>query len=444
MALFSFKIFTLSAISLALGSCISSDSGRDPGVAVELVPFPYGQDSSHELTVGNSPSRLNLAEACGLAVQHHPALATYPMDLRASDARFLKATRMPNPQLTTNGEDFLGTGQAQGLRSAMFTAQITQVLETGGKRQARQSLAQAERSVMLADYGVKRLEVIMTTSERYIEAVAAQESLSFYRGGLQRERETVALVSAMVEAGRSSTSALQQAKVSLVNIELEIATAQQARRRALRALALQWGDDTGPGIELAATLDAPPNSIASAASLRGELARHPKQLLAEAKVTEALAAEGLARSNQHGDISLTGGVRESNAIDSSSAYLGVSLPLPLFDKMQDEIVATEALAEKAKLEVKAAAREVGNDFSLAWGDLSSAQELASTVEQKLLPAATDLFRNAEASFREGKFTALEYLSAQKQFYEVRTRWLQSRLQYQLAAARVQALTSQSL
>lgn len=444
MAPISQKFFNLPLLVLSLSSCVAPDSRGGKDSSQELIPLPYAQESSRELTVGSTPSRLNLAEACGLAIQHHPTLATYPMDLRASDARVLKATRMPNPAVGFDGEDFFGTDETRGLRSAMFNAQITQILETGGKRQARQGLAQAERAVMVAEYGVKRLEVIMDTSERYIEAVAAQEELSFLRAGLQREQETVELVTTMVEAGRGTESAVQQAKVSLVNTELEIATAEQARRRALRALALQWGDASGPDFALVATLSSPPNSLGSDAPLRSELNRHPKQQLAEAKVAEAQAAGSLARASQHGDIALTGGMRYNNADDNSSALIGVSLPLPLFDKKQDDIVESQALVERAQLEVKAARREVSNEFSLAWADLTSAQELASKVERDLLPTATALFRNAEASFREGKFTSLEYLSAQKQFYEVRSRWLESRLQYQLAAARVQALTNQSL
>lgn len=444
MASLSQFTFSLPLVVLALGSCAPSVSEEWGGSAKELIPLPYAQNSSRELTVGSTPSQLNLAEACGLAIQHHPSLATYPMDLRASDARVLKATRMPNPEVGFDGEDFFGTDETRGLRSAVFNAQITQVLETGGKRQARQGLAQAERSVMLAEYGVKRLEVIMATSEQYLEAVAAQEELSFLRAGLQRERETVELVSAMVAEGRGTEAADQQAKVSLVNTELEIATAEQARKRALRALALQWGDASGRDYRLAAALGGPAESLSSASGFRGELGRHPKRLLAEAKVAEAQAAEGLARANQHSDIALTGGLRYNNADDDSSALVGVSLPLPLFDRKQDEVVESRALIEKAQLEVKAASREVDNEFSLAWADLASARELASKVERDLLPAATRLFRSAEGSFREGKFTALEYLSAQKQFYEVRSRWLESRLEYQLAAARVQALTNQSL
>lgn len=63
------------------------------------------------------------------------------MDQRAANARILKATRLPNRELGIDAEDFFGSGDTSGTQSAVFNAQITQLFERGGKRQARSDAA---------------------------------------------------------------------------------------------------------------------------------------------------------------------------------------------------------------------------------------------------------------------------------------------------------------
>ncbi len=438
------KVFPMSCCVLPLIGVVTSScsfpsnlstAGGSKAARTEL--------STATLTSASTPKVLSLNTACALAVSHHPSLATYPMDRRAADARILKATRLPNPQLSIDAEDFFGTGGVSGLSSSVINTLLTQVIERGGKRQARTDAALSKSAVMTAEYEMRRLKVIRVTGELYIDAVASHENVRFLESALGRARETLKLVTALNDAGRVTLSAVQQAQLEVQKMELEINTARKARERASQALTAQWGDSRST-LVVHNGLGAPPEILASKASQMGGLVRHPKVLHAQAEVAQAEAYLKLAQANRVSNLSVFGGPRRDNGGDETSSLLGLSIPLRVFDKKKDAIAEMTALSDKAKAELAGSRRELETQFSLAWSDLVSAHQAARKVKKDLLPISGALFKSAEESFRVGEMTSLEFLAAQQQFEDIRGKWLTARREYQIRAVRVQTLTNRSL
>lgn len=425
------------------GLIVSSCSSQSPGLAADKPNSVQSRLTTATLTSATTPEVLSIGTACALAVSHHPSMSTYPMDRRAADARVLKATRLPNPELTVDAEDFMGTGGVKGLGSSVLNALLTQVIERGGKRQARTDAARSESAVMIADYEIKRLEVIEETGGLYIDAVAAHENVLFLESALERARETLSLVTQLNDAGRVTIGSVQQARLEVQKMELEIGSARKAQERASQALTSQWGDSRS-SLVVHNGLGAPPVTLASRSSLGSGLSGHPKILHAQALVNQAEAYLKLAKSGRAGDLGLSGGLRRDNGADDVSGLFGLSIPLPIFDKKKDAVVEMRALSDKAKTELAGVRRELETQFSLAWSDLVSAHQAARKIMDDLLPTANALFQSAEESFRVGKITSLEYLAARQQFQDIRGKWLSARRDYQISAARVQALTNRPL
>lgn len=435
MTFLSQNIRVLPFAALLLGSCNSSQPAT--------TSKPPLQKNASILTSASTPNELTLAHACALAVQHHPSLATYPMDRRASDARLLKASRRPNPELSFDVEDFLGSGITKGLSSSVLNALFSQVIERGGKREARTAVARADAQIIDAEYQVRRRQLIEETGKLYITSIAAHENVSFLEAALARSQETLQLVTKLADAGRVTQGAVQQAELEVQKMELEIHSARQERTQASRALTAQWGDSKTILFQKTG-LGAPPKSLPSRSSIQSGLAGHPSLLLAREKTKQAEANLKLANSDRFGDITLSGGVRHDSGSDENSGLLGLSMPVPLFDKREDAMTEMSALLKKTRVEAEGAKRRLNTEFSLAWSDLTASHRAALQVKTSLLPAAANLFKSAEESFRVGKMTSLEYLAAQQQFHDIREKWLSARRSYQLHAAKVQALTNRSL
>lgn len=384
-----------------------------------------------------------MGTACALAVSHHPSMASFPLDMRAADARVLRASRAPNPSLSFDVEDFFGTGGFGGFSASLLNTLLTQVIERGGKREARTEAARSESAVMVSEYKMTRLQVIQKTGELYIDAVASHENVLFLEHSLKRSQETLDLITMLSEAGRVTMTAVQQAQLEVETMELEIGIAQKSRERASQALTAQWGDSRSSLI-IANGLASPPPVLGAKSSLSGGLTQHPRILKAQAEVAQAEAYLKLAEAGRFENVSIFGGARRTNGSDDFSGLLGVGIPLQIFDKKKDPIAEMTALSEKAKMQLSGTRRDLETQFSLAWADLVSTHQAARKVKEALLPTASALFRNAEESFRFGKVTSLEYLAAQQQFQDIRGKWLTARRDYQVSAARVQTLTNRSL
>jgi len=66
------------------------------------------------------------------------------------------------------------------------------------------------------------------------------------------------------------------------------------------------------------------------------------------------------------------------------------------------------------------------------------------VENELLPGAREVFSNIDESYRLGRADFLEWLEAGRQLTAANRRWLESRRDYQQAAATLQSLTGHAL
>ena len=395
------------------------------------------------LSSAKTPSNLNLSSACALAVQHHPSMATYPMDRRAADARILKASRSPNPELTIDMEDFLGLGGSRGFAAAMLNTALSGVIERGGKKEARVNQAKSDGVVMDAEYAVKRLELLDQTSELFFEALAAHENVKFSETSLERSKETLKLLRELDGVGRVTATAVQQVKLDTQKLELELVVAKKARSKASRALTGQWGDSKEIIFSQNHVADVS-NKIAPKKKLMSGLSDHPSIMLAKARVAQSDSNLRAAKSNNYRDLAVSGGVRANNDNNSASGLLALSIPLKFFDRNKEGVVEMSALTEKSQTELLGAQRELNTKFELVWSDLDSSHKSSLVLKNQLLPTAIELLKGAETAFREGAITSLEFLAAQQQFQTIRNQWLRSKLDYQLNAARIQNLTNQSL
>lgn len=431
MNILSTHLFLLPALGLIFTSC---------GQNAAEKPVPPKKPL---LTRGSTPANLSLKAACALAVTHHPSLTTYSMDRRAADARILQASRIPNPVLNMDDEDFFGTGDLAGLSASVLNSLITQVIERGGKRQARTEAARRAGEVMDAEYAIRRRDVITQTGQLYFQAVAARENVLFHEAALARSEETARLVISLLEAGRVTIGSAQQAQLEVQKSKLALNLAHKAGEQASQALSAQWGDFRTTAVN-DLRLAPPPANLPSRQVQESGLARHPNLMLALARVSESEALVALAKANKLNNITLGGGVRHASASDELSGLVSFSIPIPVFDKQEDAIKEMTALAEKTRTEMAATQRALSNQFNQAWTGLESAHRNARLIQTDLLPSALELFESAEGSFRAGKITALEYLAAQQQYQNIRNQWLEARRDYHLQAVQVQALTHQTL
>jgi outer membrane protein TolC len=233
-------------------------------------------------------------------------------------------------------EDFFGTGDLAGLSASVLNTLITQVIERGGKRQARTEAARRAGEVMDAEYAMRRRDVITQTGQLYFQAVAAREDVLFQEAALARSKETARLVTSLLEAGRVTIGSAQQARLEVQKSELALNLARKASEQASQALSAQWGDFRTTAVN-DLRLGPPPALLPPRHDQESGLASHPNLLLSQARVAESDALVTLAKANKLNNITLGGGVRHASASDELSGLVSFSIPIPVFNKQEDAI-----------------------------------------------------------------------------------------------------------
>ncbi|RVT95751.1 TolC family protein [Rhodovarius crocodyli] len=383
-------------------------------IALLAAPLPaLAQQPANGRLVITSPQ-----QAVELALARAPVLRGAAAGVRAAQGDRLQAGLRPNPEVSISGDGFGGTRSYAGIRSLETTATLSQRLEVGGQRQSRIRAAQDALALAGLDAQAVRLELIREVTRTLAEAVAALREIDIAQERLRLANEVIRATQARVEAGRDALAQQRRAEVARETARVALGRAQQnadiaARNLAalLAAPAVQvnaaragWFDDLGPR-------PAAPAAMAADQLDRARLDALTTQRRSELEVQRRLAIP---------DVSVSGGVRHYREGGGDASFvLGLSIPLPVFDRNQGNIM--RAGAEVARAEAEAERGRLYLDASMSESErrLEQAWRAADALRRTALPAAQEAARHAREGYAEGKFSLLEVLDAQRALSDVR-------------------------
>lgn len=385
--------------------------------------------------------QLTLREALATALRNNPELAAYDWDVRAAEARILQAGLRPNPEISLQAEDVTGTGPYETGEEAERTLQLSQLVELGGKRPARVREAITGRGVTEWDYQVKRVEVLREVTQGFIEVLSAQRRLSLTEEVLKLAEEQVPVSEKRVAVGRTSPVEVTRANVAVASARIavdqarrDLATAQGQLAAQLGARSFAYGGVTG---DLDHVEDVP-----SLASLTAKLFRNPQLARWATERERREAALLLQRSQAVPDITVMGGPRViGKGEDLTIGILGVSVPLPLFNRNQGNIAEAQANLSKVEAERQAAENRAFADLNTAYQSMARAAGEAATLREQLIPQAAQAIELLTEGYIAGRFSQIEILDARRTLTEARIQHLRALGDYHKARAAVDALTA---
>ncbi len=385
---------------------------------------------------------LTLNEALALATSRSPELAAFSYDQRAADARLLQAGLRPNPVASLEGEDFFGGGEYNGLQQSQTTLSLGQLLELGGKREARMDVARAGQAAVRFDYEAKRREILRRTAEAFVEVLGAQRKVALAEETAKLAGEFIPLLQKRSAAGAASELETARADVAVATAQIGVEQARRDLAAARRTLAVQWGAKETAFSQVAGDLDRSP-ALPSFATAYTRLSRHPLITRWEAEKEVRLAIVARERANAKPDVTVSAGTRllADDGRGEPAMVAGVSIPLPFFHRNQGNIAEAQALAEKTEAEKRAAQAALTAQLGEAWEALAKALKQIELLEGKLLPAANSAIGAAGAAYEAGRLSQLEILDARRTLTDARFRAVEARIAAHKAAATLDALTA---
>lgn len=359
------------------------------------------------------PSVLSLAEALRLSGVEagpevpdlNPRIAAPQADAEAARALIEQARLRPNPDVSLEVENIAGSGAFSGLRATEYTLSVGQRLELGDKRSARVRAATAEARVSELRSELALAELGLSVRERYVSAVAAAAAVELATDIVERNRELARIAGVLVEVGREPPLRALRAQAALAEAEANLQAAEAASHAARAALAALWGD-VGPPPQVPALfpdIDPPAELLVSTRQLPLEIAQ------AERRAAEAAIAR--ERSLRVPDPVVSAGVRRFEESNDQAFMVGVSVPLPIWNRNQGNIAAAQARLRAATAREAVVQADFEQAVLQARSDYLAAEARVETLSEASLPQAEEALRLVRIGYRNGRFPLIEVLSA---------------------------------
>ncbi len=429
------RLLTYSLVaSLSLGCSVAY--GQAP---VYTAPRDIPSDKGAPRVLGT----VTLRQAISLAIEHSPEFQALAWDANGSLARIRQARLWPNPELEYERENFGGTGKFDGSDFAESTLSLAQSLPLGGDIKQRRKIAELDSQLADWDYHAARLQTIAEVTRRFVVALAADRSLELAKQELELAQATKKLTQSRVDAGDASPVELSRVVVPVIKAELALKRAERLSDAAHRSLSLSWGERVVTFTEIAGDLEelspAPsPEALVQHLGENPNVARWAIEI--SARITERHLAKAEAIPNLTGRI----GLRRDNESGDEALVVGISLPLPLFDRGQVQIQSARAGEASARSRQRAAELRLEGLLSEAYFDLANAYDEAVAIRDRALPAAEDAYQGTQLAFKEGKLPFLDVLDAQRTLFELQESYLQALQAYHLGTANIESLIGRSL
>ena len=432
----------------ALTSTAAAQTVPPRPLGADLPVFRLGEFRPGEAppSEGNPTGPLSLREALALALMQSPELAVFSWEVRAQEARILQAGRPPNPMISALVED-LGAATrvngSEGLVQPQTTIQLSQTIELGGKRVARQRLAERTRDLAAWDFEAARIDVFTRVARTFIDVLASQQAVALAERTLRLVEEMRQTVGARVTAGVVSPIEQTKAEVALATVRIESNRAKRTLAADRTRLAALWGSAAARFEAAVGDLTVLP-AVPAFGEIHDRLAQTPELARWSTEIAQREAALAVERAKRVPDVTVSTGYRRFTALDSNALLIGASVPWPLFDRNRGGIQEASDRVSKAQAEQRAAQMRVTIALAEAYRALAGAQDEVATLTANVMPGAQSAFEAVGEGYRLGRFGYLDVLDAQRTLVSANSQYLRALAEFHKAVAEVERLIGASL
>lgn len=358
---------------------------------------------------------LSLPQALDAAFAQNPELAAAGREIGIAEGERRQAGLIPNPELSWEVEDTRRD-------TSTTTVTLSQALELGGKRGARIELASAGQSVAQLELERQRNGLRADVVQAFHAALRAQTALELAQQSQALTERGLQVVQGRIKAGQSSPVEATRAQVQLAQARAQVRRAESQRTVAYQALARLTGNPLAPFDRIDAS-HLSPGPAPRAEALLDKIARTAEWRLAEAQIQRGEAALGSEKAQRIPDLTVSLGSQYSREDRERVNVVGLSMPLPLFDRNQGNVLAAARRADQARDLRNAVELRLRSDTRSAVSQWAAAMEDVQAYDRTILPSAQQAVDTATRGFEMGKFGFLDVLDAQRTLIEARGLYL---------------------
>ena len=391
--------------------------------------LPAAQDNHPAVKSGlqsEAATILTLQKAIDLALDSNLDLAVARREIEATQGQVIQGQARPNPELAYSLEDQRAATRTQSV-------QINLPVEMGGKRAARITAAERGRDIAVEELNLRRVEIRAAVVAAFFETLAAQERAALAQASVDLAKRATDAVAKRVAAGKVSPVEETKARVAEAGVRVELAQAQSEQRSARARLASLLGANPPRFTQVAGSVDDLPN-VPSLDDIQQRLSASSALRRAQLEIERRRSLADVERSKQTPDVTVSLGVKRPNELARNQLMLGISVPLPLFDRNQGNLLEALKREDKARDELQALNLRLNTELLQARERLASVRGEIDILQREVLPGAKSAYDAATVGFGYGKFNYLEVLDAQRTYFAAKSQYLKALADAHRAAA----------
>jgi cobalt-zinc-cadmium efflux system outer membrane protein len=362
-----------------------------------------------------APRRVTLQEALELFGRQNLELRIARNEVEEAEGLARQAAAFPNPALIASHEPLSGGGKSYSESYINVSQRLEWPATRSARRESSARTAAAARARLTAD----SVRLAFEVKTAYVEAGRTEHAVAVLNRVTAIFRETERRASDRLGEGDISEYDFRRIRVERARYETQLAEAELDAASARRTLAL-FVAPASEDLELApaAPITGDPPPIDIEATLATAVSRRHEILAAAAELDGARAAAAVSHRERIPDVTATGGYkRQSDGL--AGAYLGLSLPLPLWDRRGGAVQAADARVAAAEYRLGLIQRQVENDVRRAVVAFGSITRRAALLAEPLTEEAADLVEIAQIAYEEGEMDLIDVLDAADALREAR-------------------------
>ena len=393
-----------------------------------LIIFSHSSRSA-ELT--EPPKLLRLEVALGLAMGANPEISVALREQEATEGARIQAGVRHNPYISSEIQDTHSDTQ-------QITLQFNQEIELGNKRESRLALADILHTKATAELDALKATIHANTVNAFYEVLVAQERLALSKSSFEVANAAVNAATKRVNAGKSSPVEETKSNIAASSAKIELNQSNSQLNSARKRLSALWGNPFPVFEQAYGDVENIP-LVPSFENLLALLENAPAIGIANLEVSARGGSTKLARSQSTPNITISAGIVHNQELGLNQAILGLSAPIPLFDRNQGNVQEAVSLQYKAQDELIALKTQLATKLAGEHERLSVARLSAISLREEILPGAQNAFEAANKGFNAGKFNFLDVLDAQRTLFQAKSQYIQVLLDAHQAIAEIESI-----
>ncbi len=386
--------------------------------------------------VSHEETKLGLPELVAITFDRNPRLAEVRWAVDAARGRAVQAGLYPNPTLSVRGNELGDQTGPEGIWS-VFTEQE---LVTANKLGLSQAAACREVDQATLKLASERFRVLTDVRRAYFEVLVLQRRSEILSKLITLAEKSVANADALLHAKEGSQLDVVQLEVDLERYRAESEATQQALPAAFKRLAASVGVPDLGRVPLAGSLETTLPDYDLEHLRHYVISTHPDVAAAQVNVSRAQLVLRRAEVEPIPNVTVGSGYTRQGQNNSDDWDIGLSVPVPLWNRNQGNIAAARAEVREAQNQVARVENELITRLSNAFQEFATARQRVTRYQSAILPKANETFELSMKAYQGGQFEYLRVLTSQQTVAQANLSLLEAQGQMWSAASQLAGLT----